>query len=148
MRFCNPGWRAVDWGSTIRFYDSIMPKQHLIYRSLTLVLAICEGRCELSKNKFSSFYSSTYPQGIWHLWKKFNRKIHEKVITHFVEFWGFMVCKTMPSGWLELCARSKKKKTYFWDIHSFLLRMLGLKWDYCTWIIVIFDIVFFTLITL
>ena len=38
----------------------------------------------------------------------------------------------MPLGYVELCARSKKKKTYFWGIHSFLRRMLGLKRVYCT----------------
>ena len=40
----------------------------------------------------------------------------------------------MPWGYVELCARSRKKKTYFWWIHSFLRRLLGLEWDYCIFI--------------
>ena len=38
----------------------------------------------------------------------------------------FHKCK-MTLSYVELCARSKKKKTYFGGIHSFLRRMLGLK---------------------
>ena len=30
-------------------------------------------------------------------------------------------------GVVGTMCKVKKKKTYFWDIHSFLLRMLGLK---------------------
>ena len=36
----------------------------------------------------------------------------------------------MPWGYVELSTRYKKKKTYFGEKHSFLRRMLGLKWDY------------------
>ena len=33
----------------------------------------------------------------------------------------------MPLGCVELCSRSKKKKTYFGGIHSFFRRLLGLE---------------------
>ena len=39
----------------------------------------------------------------------------------------------MPWGYVELCTRSNKKKTYFWRRYGFLCRMLGLKWDSCMW---------------
>ena len=31
----------------------------------------------------------------------------------------------MPWGYVELCTRSNKKKTYIWGIYGFLRRMLG-----------------------
>ena len=49
--------------------------------------------------------------------KDFSKKI--------LEFF-FHKCQ-MPLGYVELCARSKKKKTYFGGIHSFLRRLLGLE---------------------
>ena len=45
--------------------------------------------------------------------------------------WFFSQCQ-MPWRYVELSARSKEKKTYFWGIHSCLRRLLGLEWDYCT----------------
>ena len=35
--------------------------------------------------------------------------------------------RLMPWGYVELCARSNKKKTYFWGRYGFLRRMLGLE---------------------
>ena len=53
---------------------------------------------------FDLVYTFIYPQGVPHLWNKFSkilfekslsekRKIHEKVVTDFLEFIGFMVFK-------------------------------------------------------
>ena len=38
----------------------------------------------------------------------------------------------MPWGYVELCTRLNKKKTYFWGRYGFLRRMLRLEWDYCS----------------
>ena len=45
----------------------------------------------------------------------------EKIFEFF-----FHKCQ-MPLGYVELCVRSKKTKTYFEGIHSLLRKMLGLK---------------------
>ena len=38
----------------------------------------------------------------------------------------------MPCEYVELWARSKMTKTHFGENHSFLRRLLGLEWDYCS----------------
>ena len=54
-----------------------------------------------------------------------NRFFSKKIYEIF-----FQIC-SMPLGYVELCARSKRKKSYFGGKCGFLRRMLGLKWDYC-----------------
>ena len=79
-----------------------------MYRSLTLVLGFREGSCESPQNKISSFLTLHIvphtPKAssiceIFFFVKSLSEKwkIHEKVVTHLVDFIGFMVCKTTSS---------------------------------------------------
>ena len=43
--------------------------------------------------------------------------------------WIFFRKCQMPLEYVELCERSKKKKTYFGGIYSFLRRLLRLEWE-------------------
>ena len=91
---------------------------------------------------FDLVYSSIYPQGIPHLRKKISKifpeksmseksKIHEKVVTHFVEFIGFMVCKTTGSiSRSFLLKKIGRKCSVARDICTFLKLFLSLFCQY------------------
>ena len=88
---------------------------HIQYSRLTLVVTFWEASHISLKKTFSSFLSlyivSYTPRGFPICKKKFHRFsfknlwtskwkiyfLHQKVVTHFVEFIGFMVCKTTGS---------------------------------------------------
>ena len=97
---------------TVNFLNPISPPKFLGYSSLTLVLAFCEGSHISPKNKFSSFFTLYIVPHISPRHKAFAKKIskiffekfmskkwkiYEKLVTHFIEFIGLLVCKTTGS---------------------------------------------------
>ena len=135
-------------------WDTIIIKGHTIYcvgktvtrflwryRSLTLVLAICEGSDISPKDKFSSYLTLYIVPHILKalgicennfkdfLWKIYERKMKNpwKTCDHFVEFIGFMVCKTTGSiSRSFLLKKIAKKCTVSRDICTSLFIFLHL----------------------